>query len=431
MPSGRFSRNTTLAGLFVLAIIALFVVGVVLLTKGGDWSFNTSDYTVRFSLLDGAEGLEAGSAVKLGGKRIGSVTSVEFSPPPDSNHDIDSLLVKIQVSSAIRLYSDAEITLVRPLLGSNSTLNILKLRGDPQAEPVSPGGIIAGKIAPPGFISQADYAAVQNFLKRVDRWSGDIDKDWPKPYDDVKATVENVRKSSEDAREIVADAKSRWAAWSADIDGVVKTVKDRADSISKGADDAVKEARAFIDEVRKTLADNRDKIDQTIESVRSVVAKFQSDDYPLVSKAIRDGQSTMAYAADVARQADELVTTRIPELKEIITSGTLAAQQVKLMSAEVRAAPWRLLYQPNKKELENELLYNSIRQYSQSLTEVRAAAEALEAATKAIAATPAGEKPVVDEATIAALTATLRESVSRSVDQEKQFFDRWVREGRK
>ncbi len=431
MPSGRFSRNTVLAGLFVLGIIALFVFGVVLLTKSGDWSFDTSEYTVRFSLLDGADGLEKGSAVKLGGKRIGSVTSVEFSPPPGSGEDVESLLVNIQVASAIRLYNDAEITLVRPLLGSNSTLNIVKLRGDANAEPVSPGAIIDGKLAPPGFVSQADYASVQNFLKRVDRWSGDIDKDWPKPYEDVKATVENVRKSSEDAKEIVADAKSRWAAWSGDIDDVMKNVKGRVDSISRGADDAVKEARSFIDEARKALSDNRAKIDEAIESVRSVVKRFENDDYPLVSKAIRDGQSTMAYAADVARKTDELVTTRIPELKEIITNGTLAAQQVKLMSAEVRAAPWRLLYQPNKKELENELLYNSIRQYSQSLAEVRAAADALEAATQAIAATPAGEKPFISDATIAELTTKLRDSVSRSAEQEKKFFDRWVGEDRK
>lgn len=431
MPAGRLSRNTVLAGLFVLAIIALFVFGVVLLTKSGDWSLSTTRYVVRFSLLDGAEGLDAGSAVKLGGKRIGSVKSVEFEPAPGSGKDVESILVGIEVASSIKLYQDADITLVRPLLGSNSTLNIVRLRATPTSPPVASGGLIDGKLAPPGFITQADYAAVQNFLRRVDRWSGDIDKDWPKPYDDVKATVENVRKSSEDARDIVADAKGKWANWSGDIDDVLKTVKDRANSISQGADDAVKEARQFIDEVRKTLADNRAKIDETIETVRSVVKRFESEEYPLVAKAIRDAESTMAYATDVARKVDEVVTTRIPELEGIITDGTLAAQQVKLLSAEVRAAPWRLLYQPNKKELENELLYNSIRRYSESLADVRAAAEALEAATEAIAATPAGEKPIIDDQTIAALTAKLRDSVSKSAEQEKLFFDRWIREDRK
>jgi hypothetical protein len=136
----------------------------------------------------------------------------------------------------------------------------------------------------------------------------------------------------------------------------------------------------------------------------------------------------MTYAVEIARKTDEVVTTRIPEINEIITSGTLAAQQVKLLSAEVRAAPWRLLYQPNKKELENELLYNSIRAYSNSLADVRAAAEALEAATQAVAVTPQGQRPSVDEETLAALTVKLKDSVSKSAEQERLFFERWIRE---
>jgi ABC-type transporter Mla subunit MlaD len=431
MPAGRFSRNTVLAGVFVLAMIGLFVFGVVLLTESGDWSMRLNRYTIRFSLLDGAEGLEKGSAVKLGGKRVGRVRTVEFDPKPETGRDVEAILVEIEVDSSLKVYEDADITLVRPLLGTNSSLNIVRLRGEPATKQVAAGGTIVGKLAPPGFVSQADYAAVQNFLRRVDRWSGDIDKDWPKPYDDVKATVENVRKASADAEAIVSDARTRWNGWGGDIDQIFKTVKDRAESISKGADDAVKEARQFIDEVRKVVSDNRSKIDEALESARNIVKKFESEDYPAVAQAIKDGKATMAYAVEIARKADQVLTTRIPEINDIITNGSLAAQQVKLLSAEVRAAPWRLLYQPNKKELENELLYNSIRQYSNSLAEVRAAAQALEAATQAIAATPEGQKPAVDPETISALTVKLKDSVSKSAEQEKLFFDRWIREDRK
>jgi prophage DNA circulation protein len=240
-----------------------------------------------------------------------------------------------------------------------------------------------------------------------------------------------VRKASADAEAIVSDARTRWNGWGGDIDQIFKTVKDRAESISKGADDAVKEARQFIDEVRKVVSDNRSKIDEALESARNIVKKFESEDYPAVAQAIKDGKATMAYAVEIARKADQVLTTRIPEINDIITNGSLAAQQVKLLSAEVRAAPWRLLYQPNKKELENELLYNSIRQYSNSLAEVRAAAQALEAATQAIAATPEGQKPAVDPETISALTVKLKDSVSKSAEQEKLFFDRWIREDRK
>ena len=61
----------------------------------------------------------------------------------------------------------------------------------------------------------------------------------------------------------------------------------------------------------------------------------------------------------------------------------------------------------------------------------QAAAQALEAATQAIAATPEGQKPAVDPETISALTVKLKDSVSKSAEQEKLFFDRWIQEDRK
>jgi hypothetical protein len=171
-------------------------------------------------------------------------------------------------------------------------------------------------------------------------------------------------------------------------------------------------------------------VEQALADARDVVRKAKGEGYDRVMAVLDQAREGMTYATDVARRADELMTTRGPELGEIITSASLAAQELKLTMTEVRAAPWRLLYQPNKKELENELLYNSIRQYSHTLGEVKAAAAALESATRNLAQTPEGQRPAVPPESIAALAARLRDSLAQSQQEEQRFFDRWVRNGK-
>lgn len=432
MASGRFSRNTVLAGIFVLIIIGMFVLAIILISERGSWATATSKYTIRFELDEGADGLESGSPVKLGGVRVGSVTSVEFDPPPESGKEVTGILVGIAVDKRLKLYSDAQITLVRPLLGSNSALNIVRVMRDPASVPINPGARIEGELAPPGFVSKADYAKFQDVLDKVhdavsvaDRWIKDVDKDWPKPYEDVKATIASARAGVGEFETTMTDVRSKWDKWKVEFDESITLVRGRIDTITREAEDGVKRFKDLMASAQDLIDDNRAAIDQSVESIRSVLARFEKEDY---AATIKKAQDVLAYAENIVRNADQTLTTQTPELKEAMTSARLAAQQLKLMMVEVRAAPWRLLYQPNKKELENELLYNSVRAYSDTLSEVRAAAEALDAATRSVAATPAGLAPSVDQDTIQALAAKLRESLSKSAEQERLFYDRWIRE---
>jgi ABC-type transporter Mla subunit MlaD len=431
MAAGRFSRNTVLAGVFVLVAVALFVTAVVLLSESGSWVRNGTEYSIRFDLDEGADGLEKGSAVKLGGKKIGSVLGVDFDPQPGGDQEVRSLVVRIKVDGRIKLYNDAQVTLVRPLLGSNSALNIVKLRSKPDAKLVSPGGEINGDLAPPGFVSQADYAKVQKiiddaqaFSGRINRWSEIIDPTFDQNYGKIEQTITDVS-------EMVKNARASWSDWRTWITDTIKLVRDRADSIITGIDDGIKEVRQTVADIDKAVDENRPYVREITENAASVVKQFRIEDYARVTAAIKDAQESMAKIRDFSAQANEMLTTRRPDIEQIITQAALAADQLKLTMVEVRAAPWRVLYQPNKKELENELLYNTIRQYSESLAETRAAAQALEAAARSLATTPAGATPAVDQATLDELTLKLKTSLSRSQERERKFFERWIGESSK
>jgi hypothetical protein len=95
----------------------------------------------------------------------------------------------------------------------------------------------------------------------------------------------------------------------------------------------------------------------------------------------------------------------------------LASDQLKLTMMEVRRAPWRLLYRPDTKELQYELLYDSARAYATAVSDLRAATESLEAAQAAGGARPATEGATIDE---------LIDQVRRALDAYRLTEEKFV-----
>src|SRR5436190_19532144 len=78
MPIRRGPRNNVLAGIFLLASLALAIAIIFVLSNIWDrLTVPTNRYHVLFSLLEGAEGLDKGAYVKIGGERVGRVVGWE------------------------------------------------------------------------------------------------------------------------------------------------------------------------------------------------------------------------------------------------------------------------------------------------------------------------------------------------------------------
>lgn len=436
MASARSTRNNVLAGIFVLVAIALAVGCVITLSNVGDRLTPRSKYTVRFSVSEGAD-IDAGAAVKVGGQRVGrvlgaSLVNNELSGEPEY---VD---VSIEVDQRIRLFNDADVQLIRPLLGSGSVINIAALTG--YARPgelvgppvrLEPGGVINGRLGAPQFLSAADYAKIQEILARVDRISADAE---PK----VKAVLADAQEAVSSVRGIARQAEQSWPGWTQKADeilGEAQRASRRFDTIAKSVEDGLAEVRkvvtqanTFMDSLQAAYNDNRKPFDEIVANVRELSEKAKGEGYQRVLEVIDQAKVAMDSAASAAREADRIMVTSRPRLTELVSDASLAAQQLKLATVEIRAAPWRLLYQPSKKELENELLYNSVRQYSQTVAELRAAADALEAVTQRDQAAREKNLPSpIDPAMLDSMRARLREAFDRQQEQEKAFMQRWVK----
>src|SRR6185503_15665630 len=63
---------------------------------------------------------------------------------------------------------------------------------------------------------------------------------------------------------------------------------------------------------------------------------------------------------------------------EALGSATIAAQQLKLATIEVRRSPWKVLYRPSADELQHELLYEAARSFAVAAADVKAAAASVQ-----------------------------------------------------
>ena len=423
-----------LAGLFVLAALALVMVVIIVMSNLGDAFVKKHDYIVRFSILDGAEGLDSGAPVKLGGQRVGRVTAAKIHDSEISGEP-DFVDVTIQIPTKYTLYSDADVQLLKPLLGSGSSINIISLTGMETAgvryqgppQRLHHGDMILGRLGPPGFLAPSDYAKFQAILARMDRITGDVE---PR----INTIMDNAGAAVADVKAITADAREKWPVWSQQLSDVIARVEKGSQSfdsiitnlkdVATAVKDGVEDARKLIDKGRAVVDDNRASIDAVVKNIKEVTERVNGEWSTKVTTLLDQGHDAMESAKATARDVELLVAKNKPQLEGIIADATLAAQQLKLATVEIRASPWRLLYQPTKKELENELLYNSVRQYSEAVGELRAASESL----KAIADRGQSGGSVVDQKTIDAMTAKLRTAFDKYQDQERAFLDRWLKQ---
>lgn len=429
MAIGRGSKNNVLAGLFVLAALALVMVVIIVMSNLGDAFIAKHEYIVRFSVVDGAEGLESGAPVKLGGQRVGRVTQAKIHDNETSGEP-DYVDVTIQIPIRYKLYSDADVQLLKPLLGTGSSINIISLSGMTvvgvqfQGPPklLKSGDMIYGRLGPPGFIAASDYARLQSIIARVDRITEEAEPQ-------IKTIMANASDAVADVRSVTSDVKQKWPVWSQQASDVIARVEKGSQSfdtiisnlkdVATAVKDGVEDARKLIDKGRAVVDENRASIDAVVKNVKEVTDRVNGEWSTKITTLLDQGREAMESAKQTAKDVELLVAKNKPQLEEIIADATLAAQQLKLTTVEVRASPWRLLYQPTKKELENELLYNSVRQYSEAVGELRVASDSLKAMS---------QRPGTDAKTIDAMTEKLRVAFEKYQEQERAFLERWLKQ---
>lgn len=362
-------------GLVLVAIIGTVVVTVLI--AGGLEFVGKRTYTVRFPLNVGVAGLERGAEVTLGGRRVGNVKSVEFENGAPG--EINDIVVVIAVNKDVQFREGVWAFLERPLLGSTSSINFIAL-GD--GAPIADGPI-PGRLSPPSFLAQAGYGDQEaaNLRSMLQRGSDLMEK--------AEGAVDDFRSSIiADVRAITSDARVRYDTWAGRIDSITANLDE---GVARGKE-VVADIHLRVDQIQELLSTAQAYLDENRGDVRAFIQRGRSisekgDQFmdrlggeiaDQLEGLLEDGRAAMADARGALERIDGVLAEQVPNVRKGMANFRLASDQLRDSMAEIRRSPWRLLYRPDTREIEYELLYDSARIYASAVSDLRAATESLQ-----------------------------------------------------
>jgi ABC-type transporter Mla subunit MlaD len=422
MSNKRAKRNNILAGLLVIVCLSATVVIIVIL-GGALEALGKRDYTVRFPIETGAEGVEVGSRVTVGGVNAGTVKGRRFAM---NGENIEGINVTIAVDKAIPLREGTVAYLQLPILGGTASINFSQL-GD--GAPLDEDDLIEGRIAPPGILSSTGFGEEQaEALRRI--------------IDSARETTDRVNEITKrfsdtvvpDVETIVGSTRERYPTWLERIDSITANADEtvaRGPAIAEEIEQRVAEFRGFIEDVRPIIDENREQIriaignfedasantKEVTAQARSFMDRLNGEMSDRAVAILESGQAGLEEARSAITKADSIVSEQRPQIRASLANFRLASDQLRDTLIEVRRSPWRLLYRPDTRELEYELLYDAARSYAGAVTNLRGAAESLEAVS-------ASDTPDRDE--VATLMSEVEQAFERYRQAEEFFLEQLI-----
>lgn len=431
MSSWATSKYNWLAGLFLVSGIGL-TVAMCFLFAGGSPLGWSKKFKVRFSLADGTSGLKPGSAVLLGGQQVGRVSAIDFewSEPTSPVRMPMGVIVDVEMRADIDLFDNAGISLDKPLLGTISSLNIT---GPGTADPARPkigstdridaGDIVLGVLAPPAFLAQAGFgpeqaAKVQDIIENTSRVMSDARRL-------VSDNSERLQKTIESASVSVDQFSAKLPEWSRSLESILATVgrgADRLEPLLTKIDTGVERAVRIVDSVQGMIDDNRVRLDSIFKNVDTLTSGLAGDTLGFVLETAREAPEIARSLRKLSGDAEKVVAqlgAELPGIKRTLASTRQAADSLKIGIDEIVAQPWRVLQRPSTKELREQLVYDSARAYAQSIADVRALGETLDATVSG----PDSADPAAVQQIIAQLKQAMEDAKQAQARFEKQLVD--------
>jgi len=420
--SRRAKRNNTLAGLLVLFSIGAIVTIVVVL-GGGLEAFGKREYTVRFPLEVGAEGIEVGSRVTVGGVHVGMVKSRRFAM---SDGGIDGIDVTVAIEKSIPLSRGTIAYLQLPILGGTGSINFSRL-GDGQ--PLTDTDLIEGRIAPPGILTSTGFGEEQaEALRQIIATA----RETTDRVNEITRTFSQT--VMPDVETIVGSTRERYPAWLDRVDSITANADEtvaKGPEIARLVETRVTEFRELVEDIRPIIEENRETIRAALENferttsnsrditeqARTFMDRLNGEISDKAIAILDSGRAGLDEAREAVAKADSILGEQRPHIRASLANFRLASDQLRDTLIEVRRSPWRLLYRPDTRELEYELLYDSARAYAGAVTNLRGAAESLEAIS-------ASQRP--DEQEVATLLSEVERAFERYRQAEEFFLQQLI-----
>jgi ABC-type transporter Mla subunit MlaD len=320
------------AGLFVLATLAILLAIVVWL--GASKFFTSSQGQAWFyaEATAGPQGIAADYKVVINDVPIGEVERVFLDQDMKRTYYVVNL-----TRPGIQIHSDAEVTIASSSMlgGAMLAVKTFGSADKPLADEANPVKLSGGMAA-----------ALNKASATVEK---ELDESNPKSMiSQLKGTVSQLNKAATDI---------------ADIAGYLKP------EMNPKADDSI---AANL----KTTMHNLSEMSSTID-------RYVQDDLGKIIVKVRDIATAVLKTAnnlDVTSEKIKLfMVANSPALDETMSNMLAVSANLKAASTEIRRNPWRLLYQPDKKEVQSVNLYDAARAFDEAASQLNTAVTKLAA----------------------------------------------------
>ena len=380
------SGNNVKAGVFVFISVVTCVV--VLFALGGLWGAITgpgmTSYRMSFAVHEGVGYLSPGSIVRLGGLKIGEVTSVKFMADQDSQRTIE---VGFKVPTDIDLYSNAEATIQSGLITASSYVMITSLGWDAthristdvgaDGTLLAASDLLIGTSANGMLSSLLGITAGENLtgtISNIAEITSRLREDgyaleWILGKEDAASLSNGASVVGEVFDKMGTDGYIIEWILGTDSGQSIKKLLTRVNSDWVGVDGQ----SGWSHEI-STMLNLGDNIAEIVKSVRKLVVENRAQLDAIVhdvAMAASDAKSVMAELQANAPLWSDDVGGSLADL-------SLSSQQLLLLMQEARNAPWRLLYQPSELEVTNELLYEASRNFVFGAADLKSAAASMD-----------------------------------------------------
>jgi len=387
------SKSSLIAGSFLIFGVVGFVIISSIISGAIGRLHPTKSYNITFALTQSTAGLKPGAAVLMGGQPVGRVADVSFLSEGDETTGVN---VVVKINSGHALFVDSVFVLERPLIGVGASINIVS-SGTASAGLLEPGSTVTAGLAVPMFLAAAGFGAEQ--LKQVQTIIGDTK--------DIIARTDEMTAQLEDDLETVLANFNEFSANLAAIE---------TEKIATSTGDAVEEFRALVEESRELLRVNRPRIDDVMSSAQRTMALFENEHAVELLETIKKTSEAADHLAVVAEQTAQLLATETPAIRRSLANARLASDQLRLAMIEIRRNPWKLLGQPDKKEVKEELFYDAARAYATVASDLQDAGASLESAL--------ARPGVADDELIRELSEELKSALVRYKEAEVRLLER-------
>jgi len=413
MPSqNERRRNNTKTGVFVTVVILLSVLVIVQLTNALELLTPMRTYTVRFTVANGIENIKPGGSVRVGGHELGKVLKVT---PELEEEPFETILVDFKIDRRIKLFDDARIHVSKSLLGGDAWLDIPSVGTGLR----DPGDVLEGAVGEGMFASLlgggggegGGLGGVMEYVQQFPEREGKK----------LNEFLDNAVRVSADVRTITEDARNQWPTWSEEVTLALE-----------GANRAISVIEAFSLEAKDTVTANRPQIDTIVDNVeagsqnaKEIVARVNEHTLAQFELLMTKAQTGLGNMTGLLEKLEGDYGPWSEDFGEMLGNATLAAQQLKLTTAEVRRAPWKLLYRPQDSEFQHEMLYDAARSFAIAVADLKVASRSAQRMLDEHADDLATDPDLVER-----VRKALIEPLGRYERAQQNFLDILVEQGR-